>query len=361
MGKEGLFFFLLQIAVETKTDESFCMSEQDWRYCYEQASRQSLLAVLFPTVQKYMIDGNGKYIKPLYNEWLVASWQTSETNKRLDQRAGELTGLFKSWGYRSCVLKGQGVARFYTVPELRQSGDIDLWVDGKQKDIVGCMRKHSVKINNIDYVHSGVSIFEDATVEVHFRPSWMYNPFTNLRLQRFFKDYAEEQFKNGGPNVEFAYPTVLFNLVFLLIHINRHIFEEGIGLRQLMDYFCILKHSTAEERSCAYFYLKRLRLKRFVGAVMYVLKEVFAINHQFLMCEPDYKEGVFLLEEIMRGGNFGHYDSRNEWYEKDQRIERGLFNAKRNLRYLRHYPSEVLWILPWKLWHWCWRKMNGYL
>ena len=94
---------------------------------------------------------------------------------------------------------------------------------------------------------------------------------------------------------------------------------------------------------------------------MYVLQEVFGLDDEWQLCTLNQKEGAFLLDEIMRGGNFGHYDDRNEWYVVNQRLKRGLFNAKRNLRYLAHYPSEVIWIMPWKLWHWCWRKWNGYL
>lgn len=361
MTQEQVFFQLLQIVVRTKDVNSFSIGEQEWHYCYEQASRQSLLAVLFPAVQKFMRDENGKRIKPLFSEWLAAALQTSERNKILVLKTKDLIRIFKSWGFHSCILKGQGIATLYPAPEYRQSGDIDIWVYGRQKDIVNCMRRNFVHIENIDYVHSGVSILTDAAVEVHFRPSWMYNPFSNRKLQRFFKNNAEKQFANKDIDLGFAHPTISFNLVYSLIHINRHIFEEGIGLRQLMDYFYILRHSTSEERSYAYAEIKKLRLKKFAGAIMYIMQEVFALEQEYLLCHPNREEGLFLLEETMRGGNFGQYDSRNEWYGKEQRIRRGLFNAKRNLRYFRHYPSEVAWIIPWKLWHWCWRKWNGYL
>ncbi len=337
------------------------MTEQDWRYCFKHAYQHSLLAILFPVVQKYMKDEEGKRINPLFSEWLAATLQTSERNKFMNKKAKELTDFFRSWGYRSCVLKGQGVATLYPSPELRQSGDIDLWVEGKQIDVVSCLRNNLVHIDNIDYVHSSVGILKDTSVEIHFRPSWMYNPFTNRKLQQFFKRNADSQFSNYNKGLKFAYPTIAFNLVYSLIHINRHIFEEGIGLRQLMDYFYILKHSTTEERITAFAELKKLNLKKFTGAIMYILQEVFAIEQGYMLCEPNIKEGEFLLEEIMRGGNFGRFDSRNQELYVKNRFKRGFFNTKRNLRYLKHYPSEVIWIVPWKLWHWCWRKWEGYL
>ena len=94
---------------------------------------------------------------------------------------------------------------------------------------------------------------------------------------------------------------------------------------------------------------------------MYIESVVSGIDKDLMLCQPNEKEGSFLLEEIMRGGNFGHYDERNRFYSKNARIRRGVFTLKRNMRYLKHYPGEVLWKPIWQLWHWCGRKRKGYL
>lgn len=361
MSSINKFFQLIQSAVKGEKCDLNCFSPEDWAECYEHAQRQSLIGVLFPAVQKYMLDEKGNKIEPLFSEWLGAMVQTDFFNNDLNKKAAMLSRIFKSWGYQTCILKGQGVAQLYPEPSLRQSGDIDIWVRGKQEDIINRLRDQCIGIANIDYVHSGITIFNDASVEVHFRPSWMYNPFTNRKLQKFFKKHAEEQFANNDENVGFSYPTIGFNLVYSLIHINRHIFEEGIGLRQLTDYYYILSHSTKEERNKAFCVFKSLNLKKFVGAIMYAMVNVFDIEKDLLLCEPNAKEGEFLLNEIIIGGNFGFYDNRNKWFEKGHRLEKNLFNAKRNLRYLKHYPSEVVWIPFWKIWHYIWRKRKGYL
>ena len=287
--------------------------------------------------------------------------QIKQQNEIVNERAELLTRIVASWGYKSCILKGQGIAQLYSNSQLRQSGDIDIWVDGKQEEIVSCLRKNYIGVHDIHYVHSGAGFFNDVEVEVHFRPSWMYNPFSNKKLQHYFIANKELQFAHFDDKVGFAYPTIGFNLVYSLIHINRHIFEEGIGLRQLVDYYYILKHSTSDERNAAFRQLCQLSLKKFAAAIMYIEKEALGIEDDYLLCTPDIKEGKFLLDEIMRGGNFGQHDSRNEWYDKESRIKRGLFHLKRNMRYLKHYPSEVMWIPAWSLWHWCWRKWKGYL
>lgn len=359
MNRNACFFKLLQAAVSDAS--AVTLSKEEWGKCYEQATRHGLQSFLFPVAQMFLKDEDGNRIYPLFSQWLADIVQTDERNKILNERAKFLTRYFRERNYKTCVLKGQGVARLYPMPELRLCGDIDIWVDGKQDAIISCLKDNYIGLRHIDYVHSEVAFFDDAEVEVHFRPSWMYNPITNNRLQKFFKDNASLQFANYDDTIGFAYPKIGFNLVYSLIHINRHIFEEGIGLRQLLDYFYILDKSTKAERNNAFSVLCELGLKKFAGDIMYVEEKVFNLDKEKMLCAPDEKEGTFLLEEILRGGNFGRYDSRNEWYMKESRLKRGLFHLKRNLRYLKHYPSEVLWIPFWSVWHFIWRKRKGYL
>ena len=323
------------------------------------AEKQAVFGLVFETIKD--IEVEGLVDKMQVFEAVGLQEQIKQQNFLLNERAKMLTRIIASLNYKCCVLKGQGVAQLYSSPLYRQSGDIDMWVDGKQDEIVSCFRNNNIGINGIHYVHSIASFFNDVEVEVHFRPSWMYNPFHNRKLQKYFNENKTEQFDNFDEKVGFAYPTIGFNLVYSLIHINRHIFEEGIGLRQIVDYYYILKHSSIEERKSAFSQLCQLSLKKFVAAIMFIEEDVLGIEDDYLLCPPDRIEGHFLLEEILRGGNFGQHDSRNEWYDKDSRFKRGLFHLKRNWRYLKHYPSEVLWIPAWSLWHWCWRKWKGYL
>lgn len=323
------------------------------------AEKQAIFGLVFEAIKDIEIEGLADKMQVL--EAVGLQEQIKQRNLLLNKRAEMLTHIIASLNYKSCVLKGQGVAQLYSSPLYRQSGDIDIWVDGKQDEIVSCFRNNNICIHDIHYVHSIADFYNDLEVEVHFRPSWMYNPFNNRKLQKYFNKIKTEQFDNIVEKIGFAYPTIGFNLVYSLIHINRHIFEEGIGLRQLVDYYYILNHSSLDERNKAYQVLCDLSLKKFTAAIMFIEKDVLGIEDDYLLCPPDKKEGKFLLDEIMRGGNFGQHDSTNEWYDKDSRFKRGLFHLKRNWRYLKHYPSEVMWIPAWSLWHWSWRKWKGYL
>lgn len=353
-----LLFVILRCTLSGKQYEGSLTAKQ-FLEILRIAEKQAIFGLVFDGIKDTEVEGLVDKMQVF--EAVALQEQIKQQNLLLNERAKMLSRIIASWNFKSCVLKGQGVAQLYPEPLYRQSGDIDIWVDGKQDEIVSCFRNNCIGIHDIHYVHSRASFFNDIELEVHFRPSWMYNPFNNIKLQKYFNANKTKQFNRIDEKVGFAYPTIEFNLVYSLVHIYRHIFEEGIGLRQIIDYFHILNHSSLDERIKAYQVLCDLSMMKFTEAIMYIEKDVLGIENDYLLCSPDKKEGEFLLEEIVRGGNFGQHDCRNVWYDKNSRFKRGLFHLKRNWRYLKHYPSEVMWIPAWSLWHWCWRKCKGYL
>ena len=75
--------------------------------------------------------------------------------------------------------------------------------------------------------------------------------------------------------------------------------------------------------------------------------------------EPNEREGKRLLEEIMKGGNFGQYDERGKEFKNGGTIKHGMWKLKRVMRLVRSYPEEALWESVFRVWHLGWRKVNG--
>ena len=99
--------------------------------------------------------------------------------------------------------------------------------------------------------------------------------------------------------------------------------------------------------------LKWLGLWEFAGAVMYVLREVMGLDEKRMICAPDERRGRLLLEEIMAGGNFGHYDTRNHFGQGA--LWHNIQRFRRDWRMLRFYPSEALSEPLFRAWHFLWR------
>ena len=350
----------MQLTVSSKhSADGLSLSINDSSKLFVKAQRQAIDGVLLDGFVRLKTNADSiQDYKKTKLHWIACALQIEQRNDLTNLRARQLTDFFMSGGYRSCVLKGQGVALLYPNPKRRRCGDIDLWVEGKRDDIVNYIRSKGVKVYDVHLVHATAEFFKDVPVEIHFCPSWMYNPILNRRLQLFFASQASAQFAHYDEKVGFAYPTIFFNLVHSMVHINRHVFEEGIGLRQLMDYYFILKHSSQEERSEAYNVLCSVGLRKFVGAVMYVMQQVFLLEENLMLCRPNSILGSRLLDSIMAGGNFGKALGLRHGRNK---LEKGLLQLKHNLKLMLPYANEAMWIPFFQVWHYGWRKKHGYL
>ena len=358
----SLFFQLLRQTDAPRPALERPAAEAEWQETLGQARRQTLTGVMFATVGR-LPDGQ-RPPRRLLLEWWAESERIRTANRLVNRRAAELTARFAARGMRSVVLKGQGVALLYPDPLLRMPGDIDLWPDAPRAELFALLRREFPG-QPAFYHHMECPFFDDVSVEVHFTPSWMNRPGANRRLQRFFRREADAQFSRRVELPEEAgsvyVPTRSFNLVFMMVHVYRHLFVEGIGLRQLMDYhYLLLAGCTDAERRAALRDLRRLGLTGFARAVMYVLGRVFATPKERLLLPPDEREGRRLLREVMLAGNFGHDDPRTRRRPDEGDLGRFVRLCRRNLRFVGSHPGETLCTPLFKVWHRLWRLRHGY-
>lgn len=369
---EDKFFELLQLAVGTRE----CFSEQptaeEWPELVEMFQKQSLLGIGYRGVSQAVKNGNCQTASlPFLTKWSMRVDDIPQKNAELDKDASILTRIFEKEGFDVCILKGQGIARLYPDPSLRTSGDIDAWVwpqddsnnqtlSDRRKTIVAYC-KRLVNPKEIVYHHMPFPI-NGKDIEVHFTPSWMYAPSSNCRLQRFFEqEWEHREWYGVNEKLGFYVPSLKMDRVFILVHIYRHLFAEGIGLRQLLDYYYVLKATnTDEERADCLMTLKDIGMGRFTAATMWVLQTVFGLDELHMLCKPNEKEGRFLLHEIMATGNFGHYDERYQISQEGGSSIRFGQVLLRNLRFLTSYPREILSMPFWKIGHQLWMHKHGY-
>ena len=243
----------------------------------------------------------------------------------------------------------------------RQPGDIDLWVEGGRESVLKFLKDSFLGIGQVVIHHVDARIIEGVETEIHFIPVYACNPFLHQRLQRFFRQHADEQFSNIDKDLGFAYPPLRFNAVYILAHIYMHFLYEGIGLRQIVDYYYVLKNLDDEGKRQAASDIKKVGLLKFAGAVMFVLQRVCGMDDNSMVTKPDEKRGKLLLDEIMMSGNFGKYDDRLKNRDAKNLVLFNLVALKRQLRFLRYYPMDIISIPFFKVWHWRWRKTKGYL
>lgn len=342
---EQIFFRLLRMALgKEEWDSSLCLAAEDWSWIWSMAVRQAMLGVVFDGVCR--LPEGCRPPKEMVLRWFGAVQELEQANRKLNQCAVAVSRKFRQEGFRPVVLKGAGNALWYPQPLHRMPGDIDIWLDGGRERIMAYVRRHVPKAK-ARYHHVDFPVVKGVEIELHFTPSWLCAWPDNRKLQRWFTRQADEQFAHevelpeGAGNI--AVPTAEMNRIFLLLHIYQHFFDEGIGLRQLMDYALLLeKGCTAEERQTAAGMLDELHLRRFASGIMYILQKTFGLDDARLLVPPSEKEGKFILQEIMQTGNFGQYNTGIR-HAEGKTASYFLSKFTYRLRFLAAYPRETLW------------------
>ena len=463
--QQKIFFDFLRFCIGSAKEIPDSLKEADWKEQYAIAKKQALLGVLFHGIRQLP-----KQLAPeqkLLMQWMVMAEQIRKQNIRLFQDSMKVCQNFGNVGFANCILKGQGNALLYPNPYMRTPGDIDIYLSGGRRKIMKYVDR--VCPNQVmRYHHVDFPVMKTA-IEVHFTPSYMFCPIHNWRMQKWFKEVMGEQCNHqvSLPDGygEIHVPLVSFNVIYILSHLYRHIFTEGIGLRQLLDYYyvvcdfckvyqissnhlsnfsnhpvplskegstfspspssmvftppsvppfpgdrnlrsgdvtalrcseplrskdggpskvspdcagwnrldgsgdttsaCSLDAGSSSFSACSSVALdvvqrelKHLGLWKFAQVVMFVMKVVFGLSEDRMIAPMDEKEGRFLLDEIMRGGNFGQYDDRMGSKVDESKIHRYFRMNLRNLRFVKHYPTEAVCEPVFRTWFAGWKFIN---
>ena len=376
--QQKIFFDFLRFCIGSAKEIPGSLKEADWKELYAIAKKQALLGVLFYGIQRLPMELAPE--QKLLMQWMVMAEMIRKQNIRLFLDSVKVCKNFENEGFANCILKGQGNALLYPDPYMRTPGDIDIYLSGGRRKIMKYVDQ--VCPNQVmRYHHVDFPVMKTA-IEVHFTPSYMFFPVHNRRMQKWFKEVMGEQCNHrvSLPDGygEIHVPQVSFNVIYILSHLHRHIFTEGIGLRQLLDYYFVLlkwhtdlTNLTDSNKSLPQMTLintdldalrhklKYLGLWKFAQAVMFVMKEVFGLSEDRMIVPMDEREGRFLLDEIMRGGNFGQYDTRLGSKENEGKLHRYLRMSLRNLRFVKHYPTEALSEPLFRTWFALWKKIHG--
>ena len=360
VSQQRIFFDFLQFCIGAAEEIPASVKEADWKVMYAIAKKQALTGVLFHGIKQLP-----KELAPdarLLMQWMGMAQNIRQQNIRLFIDSAKVCKKFKEVGFRNCILKGQGNALLYPDPYMRTSGDIDIFLDGGRNRMMQYINK--VCPNQVmRYHHVDFPVMKTA-IEVHFTPSYMFFPVHNRRMQKWFKEVMDLQCSNvvtlPDGYGEITVPTMSFNVIYILSHLYRHVFTEGIGLRQLIDYYYVLiNDELLVIRDSLQRELKHLGLWKFAGAVMYVLHETMGLPEEKMIAPINVNEGRFLLAEIMQGGNFGQYDTRLGSKENEGKLHRYLRMSLRNLRFVKHYPTEALSEPLFRTWFAVWKKIHG--
>ena len=357
-------FVTLQYCLGYKGDISNVVASMDWQKLYSFASKQAILGLCFEGIKRlgeeYPEELKQNPIeRELLMTWMGKAQQIRRQNMKVNVVVSKLYSMLREDGLRCCILKGQGNALMYPNVYSRNPGDIDVWVNVSREDITEYTKCHFKLKDDIRFHHLETTM-DGVPVELHFFPGIMNNPAYNARLQKWFKRNADLQCSNvvSLPDGigEIAIPTTAFNVIYQLTHLYHHFFDEGIGMRQIIDYYYVVNNDELLViRDTLQKELKLLGLWKFAGAVMYVLHEALGLSEEKMIAPIDEKRGKLLQAEILNGGNFGKHFTKYGHFTQQGIAKKYFLKIWRNMHFVRYYPAESLSEPIFRTWHFFWR------
>ena len=348
-----LFFELLLVTTGARDRLKRQYTEKQWEGALAMAQDQTVTGVLMTALERLPKEQLPSKIFLL--QWLGMGEIVTDYSAKLAQASEKVISYFRQNGFACQILKGSSVARYYPVPNRRTSGDVDVWLDGTREEIYDFARKFDKdgKLYGVNYHHIHFHLLDDVHIEVHIWPSCLSSPICNKRLQKFCNLHR--------PTMDTDKPSLAFDRVFILLHGYQHLCGHGVGLRQLMDYYYVLKQGfSEEEKADAVYWIKQLGMKNFAAGLMWVFQKFFGMEEQYMLFKPNAKEGRFIMEEVLQTGNMGHSETRN-WGSLKTPLSRFFYNLRRDIHLATHYPHEALWQPFFSIWSYWWRMRNGLL
>ena len=289
------------------------MSEADWQAILEMARKQTVTGLLFRGVALLPEDIQvpDSLLFPLMEE----TDRIRRQSRLVERTAKEITEFFEGRILHPVILKGPSVACLYPEPDLRESGDIDLYFNEKEfGKAVHAIRERLQK----DGQSESLTTLPDGSV--HYK----WNGIDIDQHAQYFDLHTTE----GLPPV----PSPEATLLMLSAHILKHSMGAGIGLRQLCD-MAMAYQTLPYDRSrllASYDATNTADWNRLLSS--FLVRYLGANNVPYPA--EQLPDPAPLLDIVLGGGNFGHHEASREKALQAGPVQRKLDTARRFLRRL---------------------------
>lgn len=351
---EKAFLECIEVAMSGRQSLSRSLTSDEWNAVVAMAAKQTLLGVCFEAVQHLPAEQRPE--RPLYKSWLSRTVNVQIEAEHHKEVLESLVSFLKEKSIPAIFMKGLVCASRYAVPWTRQCGDIDFVV--KEEDYAGVMsalEEISSVNHSLVHEHHGMAKMQGVPIEPHYK---IHN-YQNPRHDAIMRGWQEELFSQpecyagvGGLQVR-KFPDE-FEGMFLVSHMVNHVYEEGLGLRQVMDFAWWLR-SFRGDASEYHDYLRRMNMTRAARIFSLVCEEYFCVDPSIMSYKYSTRERAFageLMEDMLEVGNFAKGASKRP----SAGLESYAWVTRRAIRLGWLCPSEASWWPLAKLARFFWKK-----
>ena len=219
MTEQEITFRLLRSALNDTTPDVGVLEPQQWWSLFRLLQRNhvaALVSEVFNQMPKEMLPPRAVLIP-----WLAERNKATEWARYQKDVQDDVVNTLQKHGIQTLVLKGTHIATYYSHPELREFGDLDLYFFDKHDEADRVAKKElGVSISDKSHHHTKYD-YRGVTVESHYDFVNTHYPPSNRNYETLLKEQV---------------PSPTFEVLFLLRHMACHFAASRITLRDLVDW-----------------------------------------------------------------------------------------------------------------------------
>ncbi len=245
-------------------------------------------------------------LENIFTANIAKNIQKTEFNKRIVDN-------LKNMGVECCYLKGTVLSRLYHTPEVRISSDTDILIKRSDRKKVTDylisqgfeVEKYEKKDHHIKARHPIGGLLE---VHVAFHSNTTKDIIFGGRAE-----YKEPYIKLPDGVVTLS---INDNLLFITCHLIKHLINDCVGIRQIMDLALYMKKYEKEIDWQKYnSLLESLNYYEFIRIIKGIAVKYFGF--QFSDANVDEEKISYIFEDMKKGGIFSLEEkNRNQFYHK---------------------------------------------
>jgi len=264
--------------------------------------------------KEYLASANSYYASEIYAYGIQTNLTRTITNKLKENEIDHF------------VIKGPVVSKYYPINALRTMGDSDIVV--KEKDLAkACdiMLELGYKEENSE---KEIAFFKDGKeVEIHTHLIYPSKKRSNEEIELCDRCWNYVKDNNLDETFHFMY---------LLLHLKKHLYGIGIGIRQFVDLALMMKNCQIDYAFIDQEFTK-LNLLKFKNVTLSLISKWFDVGSQLVEISDEFYEEATL--KILKNGVHGFDNQDNKL--NDTFMSMSGKDNKLDGRGKGHYLSEM--------------------
>ena len=276
------------------------------------SQRHEVTALLDDVWNRYTLSNEQLILK----DKIVA--RTVQKSIQLQILNSKLTQMLREAGITAVTLKGYSVSRYFPVPEYRKSGDVDLFVSGKENIEKAVKLLENNGFHTTDSWHSNHHLVfisdRNETVELHV--SWV-EEFKEKHLNKYITKIQKESMNHcallNQNDLQLYVYDLPYHAFYLLLHMYQHFTASGFGVRNLCDWVVLWEHChNKEERNIFRKLIGESGMHAFAQAVTGICIDYLGLKKEYSPIDVSGADTILehqLLRDILDAGEFGYSES----------------------------------------------------